>query len=88
MYTAEDSDILLRTSSGHALVFNTGMILPKATRDSQGVQVINLRRKAVLSSAEVVTPEVMPELEKYRSKSVPAAGKPAKELGDSNQLTF
>ena len=88
LYVEEDTEILLRTSSGHALVFNTGMILPKATRDSQGVQVINLRRKAVLSSADIISPDDLPELEKYRSKSVPAAGKPAKELGDSNQLTF
>lgn len=88
VYTAEDSDILLRTSSGHALVFNTGMILPKTTRDSQGVQVINLRKKATLEAAILVTEENSAELEKYRVKSVPSAGKPAKELGDSNQLSF
>lgn len=88
VYTAENSDILLRTSSGHALVFNTGMILPKTTRDSQGVQVINLRKKAALEAAILVTEENSAELEKYRVKSVPSAGKPAKELGDSNQLSF
>ncbi len=88
IFIAEDSDILLRTSSGHALMFNTAMVLPKATRDSQGVQVINLRKKAVLESAEIVTAESLAELEKYRAKSVPSAGKPAKELGDSNQLMF
>lgn len=88
VYTAEDSDILLRTSSGHALVFNTGMILPKTTRDSQGVQVINLRKKAALEAAILVTEENSAELEKYRVKSVPSAGKPAKELGDANQLSF
>ena len=54
IFIAEDSDILLRTTSGHALVFNTGMILPKSTRDSQGVQVITLRRKALLSSASLM----------------------------------
>ena len=88
VFINEDADILLRSSSGHALVFNTGMILPKATRDSQGVQVINLRKNAFLESAEIISPEDLPELEKYRSKSVPAAGKPAKELGDTNQLTL
>ena len=88
VFVAEDADILLRTTSGHALVFNTGMILPKATRDSQGVQVINLRKIASLSSAEIITEEMLPELEKYRARAVPAAGKPAKELGDSNQLSF
>ncbi|MGB4093934.1 MAG: DNA topoisomerase (ATP-hydrolyzing) subunit A, partial [Ruminococcus flavefaciens] len=88
LFVGEDCDILLRSSSGHALVFNTGMILPKSTRDSQGVQVMTLRKKALLASAVIITDEEREALEKYRSKAVPAAGKPAKELGDTNQLTF
>ena len=88
LFVGEDSDILLRSTSGHALVFNTGMIMPKSTRDSQGVQVMTLRKKALLASATIINKENKEELEKYRSKSVPAAGKPAKELGDTNQLTL
>ena len=88
IFVGEDRDILLRSTSGHALVFNTGMILPKTTRDSQGVQVMTLRKKALLASAELIPAEGVTELEKYCSKSVPAAGKPAKELGDTNQLTL
>ena len=88
VFLKEEADILLRTTTGHALVFNSGMILPKTSRNSQGVQVITLRKNAQLSSAKVITPEEAPELDKYRAKSVPAAGKPAKELGDSNQLTL
>ena len=88
IFTAEVKDVLLRTTSGHALVFNTGMILPKATRDSQGVQVVTLRKNALLASAEIVEGEQLTELSKYRAKSVPSAGKPAKELGETNQLKF
>ncbi|MBR3761090.1 MAG: topoisomerase IV [Ruminococcus sp.] len=88
VFIEEDCDILLRSSSGHTLMFNTALLLPKATRDSQGVQVMNLRKKAVLASAVSVIDEDRENLEKYRSKSVPAAGKPAKELGDTNQLTL
>ncbi len=88
IFVKDECDILLRSTSGHALVFNTAMILPKSTRDSQGVQIMTLRKKALLASAEIVSEENSQELEKYRSKNVPAAGKPAKELGDSNQLTF
>lgn len=62
--------------------------MPKSTRDSQGVQVMTLRKKALLASATIINKENKEELEKYRSKSVPAAGKPAKELGDTNQLTL
>ena len=88
VYVGEDCDILLRSSSGHTLMFNTALLLPKATRDSQGVQVMNLRKKAILASASTVSDDERDNLEKYRSKSVPAAGKPAKELGDTNQLTL
>ena len=88
IFISDDCDILLRSSTGHALVFNTAMILPKTTRDSQGVQVMTMRKKGILASAAIITDEEREGLEKYRSKSVPAAGKPAKELGETNQLTF
>ncbi|MCD7891051.1 MAG: DNA topoisomerase (ATP-hydrolyzing) subunit A [Ruminococcus sp.] len=88
LFISEDCDILLRNSSCHALVFNTAMMLPKATRDSQGVQAMTLRKNAVLSSVEVVAPEDEDTLGKYRSKNIPAAGKPAKDLGNTNQLMF
>ena len=88
VFVKDQCDILLRTSTGHALVFNTEMILPKATRDSQGVQVISLRKNAVLASAEPLSEEKSVNFEKYRANSVPASGKPANDLGDANQLTF
>lgn len=85
VFIQEDCDILLRTSSGHALVFNTELIAPKTTRDSQGVQIITLRKNSVLVSAEKISDS---GFEKYRIKSIPSAGKPAKELGDANQLAL
>jgi len=90
LFIADDRDVLLRSSSGHALIFNTAMLLPKSTRDSLGVQVITVKKNAVLASAEIISgdDDAIKRLEKYRSKNIPSAGKPAKELGDSNQLTF
>ncbi len=86
IFLPEDCDILLRTSGGHALVFNTGMILPKTSRNSQGVQVVNMRKNNVLASAKTVSEEESESVAKYRVKSVPAAAKLAKELGEVNQL--
>lgn len=88
LFIAEDCDILLRTSNGQALLFNTAEILTKSTRDTQGVQIVNLKKNTVLSSAETVSAENAPELEKYRAKSLPASPKTAKNLGDTNQLSF
>lgn len=88
IYINDDCNILLRSSSGHAILFNSAMILPKATRDTQGIQVMNLKKNAVLESAVTISAEQVSDYEKYTVKSIPASGKPAKELGDSNQLTL
>lgn len=88
IFIKEDCDILLRTSNGQALVFNTAEILTKSTRDTQGVQIVTLKKNMVLSFAETVSAENAPELEKYRAKSLPASPKTAKDLGDTNQLSF
>lgn len=87
IFIQDDCDILLRTSSGQALLFNTAEILTKSTRDTQGVQIVTLRKNSVLSSAEVVTAENA-QLEKYRAKSLPCSAKTANDLGDANQLSF
>lgn len=88
VFIQNDCDILLRTSNDQALLFNTAEILTKSTRDIQGVQVISLKKNSVLSSAEAVTVEDAPNLEKYRAKTLPCSAKTAKDLGDANQLSF
>lgn len=85
IYIPDDCEILLRSSNGHALVFNTSLLTAKTTRDSQGVQVMSLRKNAILASAEKVSDE---DYEKFSVKNIPSAGKQAKELGDANQLKF
>lgn len=88
LFVPENTDILLRTTNGRALVFNTGMLLPKATRDTIGVQVMSLKAKASISSAQIVTAETEADVSRYRAKAIPAAGSLAKELPDSGQLTL
>lgn len=88
LFIHNDCDILLRTSNGQALVFNTAEILTKSTRDTQGVQIILLKKNIILASAETVSSENAEMLEKYRAKSLPSSPKTAKDLGDTNQLSF
>ena len=64
------------------------MILPKATRDTIGVQVVTLKAKAVLDNVVPVDPEQLEQLKKYSVKNIPAAGVLAKDLPDSHQLSF
>lgn len=89
IFAPDNTDILLRTTNGRALVFNTGMILPKTTRSTIGVQVITLKAKAAaVCSAAIVTEEMEADISRYRTKTIPAAGGFAKDLPDSGQLSF
>ncbi len=86
--TADNTDILVRSSSGRAIVFNTGMILPKSARDTIGVQVMTLKAKSEVYNAYIVTDEMAESVQKYIVKNIPAAGTLAKDLEDFDQLTL
>lgn len=85
---ADNEDILLTTSNGRAVVFNTGMILPKTTRDTIGVQVVTLKAKAEVVRAQTVPEEKKADYSKYYVKTIPAAGSLAKDIADADQLSF
>jgi DNA gyrase subunit A len=88
LFSGENSEIILRSTNNRALVFNTGMILPKSARDTIGVQVMALKSKAFVESAVIVTNEDAEAINKYRTKTIPATGSIAKDLPDENQLTL
>ncbi len=85
---SENTDILVRSTNGRAIVFNTGMILPKSARDTIGVQVMTLKAKAAVDSAYIVTEEMAESVQKFAVKNIPAAGSLAKDLEDPDQLTL
>lgn len=82
----ENTDILVLSTNGRAIVFNTGMILPKSARDTIGVQVMTLKAKAEVDNAYIVTDDMAENVQKYVVKNVPAAGNLAKDLEDPDQL--
>lgn len=87
-YVSENTDILIRSTNGRAIVFNTGMILPKSARDTIGVQVMTLKAKAEVDNAYIVTEDMAENVQKYVVKNVPAAGNFAKDLEDPDQMKF
>ncbi len=84
----EGAEVMMRSTNGRAIIFNSGMILPKPTRNTQGVQVMTLKAKSDVESAYIITPEKAKELSKYRTKTLPAAGPFAKDIEDPDQFTL
>ncbi len=80
-----DTDFILQSDAGKVLIFSTMLVLPKNTRNTQGVQVMRLT-KASLEGARIYEDGVIKNPENYTTKTIPAAGTLSKT--DYNQLKF
>ena len=69
-----DAQIAMYASDGRTLIFSTAELLPKSTRNTQGVAVMSLKKKAVLSDAMTVEDSGIENQSRYRTKTIPAAG--------------
>ena len=84
-----DCQMAVYTTDGRALVFSTAQLLPKTTRNTQGVAVVSLKKKALVSGALPVETSGMTNLSRYRSKTLPAAGALLKEEDSpEKQISF
>ncbi|MDR2529916.1 MAG: topoisomerase IV [Oscillospiraceae bacterium] len=63
------------TSESKALVFSTAQIAPKLARDTQGVQVITVRGKALLTRIEWFETSGIENASGYKYGALPASGK-------------
>ena len=70
----EDTDIILISSAEKALCLNTEKIPLKTTRTTQGVNVMTLRRGAVIKEARLAETSGFADPKRYRPRNIPAAG--------------
>ncbi len=73
---SESADFLLQSSAGKVLVFSSDLLMSKAARDTQGVQVMRLT-KAELEFASIYTEGALENEEEFIIKNIPSAGKAA-----------
>lgn len=81
-----DKDILFTASNGKKMLINTSLISSKATRDTQGIQVMILRNNAIIEKAEIFQEGLISNAHRYRPKKIPSLGFLSETLLDKNQL--
>jgi len=74
-----DEQMVVYSSDGRAAIFSTAQLLPKTTRNTQGVAVLTLKKKAVLSGAALLAESGIVNQSRYRTKTIPSAGAVLKE---------
>ena len=84
-----DTQMVLYSSDSRALIFSTAQLMPKTTRNTQGVAVMSLKKKAVVTGAALLEASGITNQSRYRTKTVPAAGALLKEEdSQEKQITF
>ena len=74
-----DEQMVVYSTDGRAAIFSTAQLLPKTTRNTQGVAVLSLKKKAALSDAVLLTESGIVNESRYRTKTIPSAGSILKE---------
>ena len=69
-----DEQMAVYSSDGRCAIFSTAQLNPKTTRNTQGVAVLTLKKKAVLQDAQLLEASGIVNQSRYRSKTIPTAG--------------
>ena len=85
---SEDKEVVLTASSGRKLLVHTGALMLKATRATQGVAVMKLRKGQRLFGIEDYSEGTFAKPQRYRPRSLPAIGALPAAEDEGEQLSL
>ncbi|MBQ1602066.1 MAG: topoisomerase IV [Ruminococcus sp.] len=74
LWLDEDKEVLFSASSGRMLLIHTGVLALKATRTTQGVAVMKLKKGQQLIGVKAYAEGTFVKPQRYRTRSLPALG--------------
>ncbi len=74
-----DEQVAVLTSDGRCVIFSTAQLLPKTTRNTQGVSIVSLKKKATVTQAILAQHSGVVNQSRYRTRTLPSAGAILKE---------
>ena len=84
-----DAQVVLYSTDGRASIISTAQLLPKTTRNTIGVAVMSLKKKATISNVSLLENSGIVNASRYRSRSIPTAGALLKEEDSpEKQISF
>ena len=84
-----DEQIAVYSTDGRALIFSSAQLLPKTTRNTQGVSVMSLKKKSAVTCAALAAASGIVNQSRYRTRTLPAAGALLKEEDSAEkQISF
>ena len=85
----QDRQVVLYSSDGRAAIISTAQLTPKTTKNTIGVAVMSLKKKALLGSVTFLEDSGIVNASRYRNKTIPTAGAILKEEDSpEKQISF
>ena len=88
VFVTEDKEVVLTASSGRKLLVHTGALALKATRSTQGVAVLKLKKGQRLLEIGEYAEGMFAKPQRYRARSLPALGALPAAEDEGEQLTL
>ena len=89
MVLNEDKQVALYSTDSRAAIISTAQLTPKTTKNTIGVAVMTLKKKAQLSGAVLLEESGITNTGRYRNKTIPTAGALLKEEdAPEKQISF
>ena len=79
MVINEDKQLVLYSTDGRAAIVSTAQLTPKTTKNTQGVSVMSLKKKAQLKVVTTLEESGITNPGRYRNRTIPTAGALLKE---------
>ena len=87
-YLKEDAEIVLCSTSGRMLLFNTASLTAKSTKDTIGVSVMSQKKNHKVESMHFYREGEFEKAWRFRAKNLPAAGAVPGPADNSDQISF
>lgn len=87
-YLKEDAEIVLCSTSGRMLLFNTASLTAKSTKDTIGVSVMSQKKNHKVESMHFYREGEFEKAWRFRAKNLPASGAVPGPADNSDQISF
>ena len=84
----DDTDFVIKSTSGRLLIFNSGAISSKTTKNTQGVAVMNLKKGHRVAEVIYYTDGMFTKPQRYKTKTLPSAGAILSAEDSGEQMSF
>ena len=88
MQMTEEAELAIYTTGNRLLLAGSALIPAKTTRDTAGVNVVNLKKNQRISKVQVADGLELANPHRFRVRSLPAAGALLRQEDTSEQLTL